>query len=289
MNRTIDLVYRITEKYWVGNGFHVQNYFPSGKNLLKRFSPFAVLDYQAPEHFAPSDIAQGIGPHPHRGIETVTFAIHGAIEHHDNQGNHGVIYPGDIQWMTAGAGIMHKEYHEQVFNERGGLFQMIQLWINLPAKDKFTKPAYQTITCKMMQRIEPSEGVAVILMAGQFGDYTGPAKTFSPINIYTISLADHAKITLNEPEHYNVGFLVTSGEVLVGDQACTASDFVLLDNVPGTVEITGVTAKSQLLVLSGAPLDEPVIAKGPFVMNTPEQIKQAFEDYKNGQFGTAHF
>ena len=144
--RPIELVVDGPRNHWVGDGFQVSNYFPSGKNLLERFTPFILMDYNAPVEFPPSDIPRGVGPHPHRGFETVTFAFEGAVEHHDNKGNHGIIYPGDVQWMTAGAGIMHKEYHEKEFSKTGGVFHMIQLWVNLPLKDKMTAPRYQAIT-----------------------------------------------------------------------------------------------------------------------------------------------
>ncbi len=169
--RKIETIFKGPRTHWVGDGFHVSNYFPSGKNLLERFTPFILMDYNAPMEFLPSDTPRGVGPHPHRGFETVTFAFEGAVEHHDNRGNHGIIYPGDVQWMTAGAGIMHKEYHEKEFSNAGGIFHMIQLWVNLPKKDKMTEPRYQAITKSDMGKAVLSDNQGnVTVVAGKFNE-----------------------------------------------------------------------------------------------------------------------
>jgi redox-sensitive bicupin YhaK (pirin superfamily) len=276
--------------HWVGNGFYVNNYFPSGRNLLERFTPFILLDYNAPRELAPSNTPKGVGQHPHRGFETVTFAFEGAVEHHDNKGNHGIIYPGDVQWMTAGSGIMHKEYHEKTFSKNGGIFHMIQLWVNLPKKDKWADPGYQAITNEQMGKINlPDETGNVTVVAGTFSGIKGPAKTFTPMNIYIIDLVKGGTLTLNEPGNFNMGMLILEGEIMVNGQEGKVKDFVLFVNEEGQVNIEAVSDTVKIFVLSGEPIDEPIAAGGPFVMNTGEELRQANEDFNNGKFGTFDF
>ncbi len=288
--RPIEDKYFIEKEHWVGSAFRVRNYFPEGKNLLKRFSPFALMDYNVPKEFPPSRSPKGIGPHPHRGIETVTFAFQGSVEHHDNHGNHGIIYPGDVQWMTAGLGIMHKEYHEKEFQKTGGIFHMIQLWISLPKKDKFTDPRYQEIQEKDMGKVDLPENKAdLTIVAGEFQGVKGPALTFSPMNIYIVNLKAGAAINLDEPGSYKTGILMLSGALDINNTACKENDFILFENKEGTIAIDNVSNDSKLIVLSGQPLNEPVIAGGPFVMNTREELKEALDDYRNGNFGSEDF
>ena len=289
-SRPIENIFTGPRPHWVGNGFYVNNYFPSGQNLLERFTPFILLDYNAPREIKPSLTPKGIGPHPHRGFETVTFAFEGAVEHHDNKGNHGIIYPGDVQWMTAGAGIMHKEYHEKEFSKSGGIFHMIQLWVNLPKKDKLTVPRYQAITNDQMGKvILPDHQGTITVVSGDFEGTKGVAKTFSPMNIYTINLNQGGKVTLNEPAHFNLGMLVLSGEIKVNDTEAKFKDFVLFKNEAGEVVIEAASDDTQIFVLSGEPINEPIAAGGPFVMNTREELRQANEDFNNGKFGTFEF
>lgn len=288
--REIEVVYQGPPTHWVGNGFKVSNYFPSGKNLLERFTPFILLDYNAPVEFPPSNTSKGIGPHPHRGFETVTFAFEGAVEHHDNKGNHGIIYPGDVQWMTAGSGIMHKEYHEKEFNKSGGLFHMIQLWVSLPQKYKMTEPRYQAIVNEDMGKvILPDEQGDITVVSGIFNGTKGPAKTFTPMNIYIVDLHNGGKVKLNEPNNFNTGMLILHGEIKVNGQPCKAKDFVLFKNEDGDIDIELVSENAKIFVLSGEPINEPIAAGGPFVMNTREELRQANEDFNNGKFGTADF
>ncbi len=288
--RPIEVKYFIEKEHWVGSAFRVRNYFPEGKNLLERFSPFALMDYNAPKEFPPSRSPKGIGPHPHRGIETVTFAFQGSVEHHDNAGNHGIIYPGDVQWMTAGAGIMHKEYHEKEFQKKGGIFHMIQLWISLPKKDKLTKPRYQALKKEDMGKVKLSKDKGnVEIVAGEFEGVKGPALTFSPMNIYILNLKAGGKINLNEPEDYNTGILMISGDLDINNSPCEENDFILFENKEGIISIDNIRSDSKLIVLSGEPLDEPAIARGPFVMNTQEELKEAMLDYREGNFGTDKF
>lgn len=288
--RRIEQSFRGPDTHWVGNGFKVSNYFPSGKNLLERFTPFVLMDYNAPVEFAPSSTPRGVGPHPHRGFETVTFAFEGAVEHHDNKGNYGIIYPGDVQWMTAGSGIMHKEYHEKTFNQSGGVFHVIQLWVNLPKKDKMTEPRYQAITKEDMGKAVLAEDHGTVtVVAGTFNGVKGPAKTFTPMNIFVIDLINHGEVTLKEPGDFNMGILVLDGDVSVNDETYRAKDFILFHNEDGDVRIKSLSETAKIFVLSGEPINEPIAAGGPFVMNTREELRQANEDYHNGKFGTSDF
>ncbi len=288
--RPIEEKYTVEKEHWVGTAFRVRNYFPEGKNLLDRFSPFALMDYNVPMQFPPAKSPRGIGPHPHRGLETVTIAFQGNVEHHDNAGNHGIIYPGDVQWMTAGKGIMHKEYHEKEFNEKGGTFHVAQLWISLPKKDKFTEPRYQDIRNKDMGKIKLQDDIGEItVIAGQVMGTKGPAMTFSPINLYLVELNSRGKITLEEPGDYNTGLLIMKGNIEVNNTSCMENEFVLFENKEGKIEINNISQDAKLLVLSGQPLNEPAFAAGPFVMNTKEELRQAAEDYRNGVFGSDKF
>jgi hypothetical protein len=231
-----------------------------------------------------------VGQHPHRGFETVTFAFEGAVEHHDNKGNHGIIYPGDVQWMTAASGIMHKEYHEKEFSKKGGIFHMIQLWVNLPKKDKMAEPGYQAITKEQMGKVTFPDGKGTVtVVAGVFSGAKGPAKTFTPMNIYIIDLKKDGTITLNEPGSFNLGMLILEGEIKVNGEVGKEKDFVLFKNEEGQVTIEAVSENVKIFVLSGEPIDEPIAAGGPFVMNTKDELKQANEDFNNGKFGTFDF
>lgn len=288
--RPIESIFSGPPTHWVGDGFKVSNYFPSGQNLLERFTPFILLDYNLPVEFPPCETPRGVGPHPHRGFETVSFAFQGAVEHHDNQGNHGIIYPGDVQWMTAGSGIMHKEYHETEFSKTGGIFHMIQLWVNLPAKAKMAPPAYQAITKEQMGKVVlPNGSREVTVTAGSFQGTKGPAKTFTPMNIYTVDLQPGGKVTLNEPGSYNTGLLILEGDLTINGEACQTRDFVLFKNEPGEINIEASGVNAKFFVLSGEPINEPIAPAGPFVMNTREELRQASKDYLGGMFGTTDF
>lgn len=288
--RTIETSFTGADKHWVGDGFYVSQYFPEGRDLLERFSPFILLDYNAPYYFAPEgDRPLGVGAHPHRGFETVTIDYSGTIEHHDNKGNKGHLNPGDVQWMTAGSGVLHREYHGADFAKTGGLFHMIQLWVNLPQQDKMTAPHYQSIT-KDQMGIVPLENGEVRVIAGQFRGVEGPAKTHSPIHLYNVALNHHGQVELDEPSHFNTGILVLNGSVKINhDRVFDAGDFILFDNVVGKIKVEAVSEDALFIVMSGQPLNEPVVAYGPFVMNTQEEILQAYQDFREGQFGTEDF
>lgn len=283
--RPIEGILTPTNRHMVGNGFKVMNYYPNGKGFEERMSPFFLLDYNAEVNFPPSDISQGVGVHPHRGIETVTFAYKGSIEHHDSKGNHGIIGPGDIQWMTAGGGVLHKEYHEQTFNRSGGAFEMIQLWINLPKKHKMTPAKYQSIIHADKPRIELKDnGGFVYVIAGEMNGQKGIASTFSPIQMYDIHLNDNGQAEFEVPAHYNSGMLLVDGKIQVNGQTVGENNFVQFKNEVGKIKITALE-KSILLFLSGEPLNEPYVSYGPFVMNTEDEIRQAIQDYNQGKFG----
>lgn len=288
--RRIEKQYQGPEAHWVGNGFRVSQYFPRGVNLLERFSPFILMDYNAPFEFPPSKTPRGIGPHPHRGFETVTFAFEGAVEHHDNKGNHGIIYPGDVQWMTAGEGILHKEYHEKEFSQSGGIFHMIQLWVNLPRKDKMTTPRYQDLANKDMGKLQLEDDLGqVTVVSGEFKGVKGSAMTFSPINIYIIELEKKGKIHFEEPGDFNTGILVLNGELAINESDAGEKDFILFHNEEGEIELESKTDRAKVFVLSAEPLNEPIVAGGPFVMSTQEELIQASRDYKEGKFGDENF
>lgn len=283
--RGVEGVLSPTNTHMVGNGFKVMNYFPNGKGFEERMSPFFLLDFNAEVNFPPSDISQGVGVHPHRGIETITFAYKGSVEHHDSKGNHGIINPGDVQWMTAGGGVLHKEYHEKNCNKTGGAFEMVQLWINLPKKHKMTPATYQSILHSSKPDYKlPNDMGTVHVVAGEYNGVKGIAKTFSPVNMYDIHLNAHADFVLDLPANFNSGILVIDGSIIVNENNVPENHYVQLKNEGGDIHIKA-NKKSILLVLSGEPLNEPFVGYGPFVMNTEEEIKQAIEDYNQGKFG----
>jgi len=273
--------------HMVGDGFRVHNFFPSGYDMhVARMSPFFLMDYNSKVDFPGTDTPRGVGVHPHRGFETVTIAYHGKVAHHDSAGNSGVIGEGDIQWMTAASGILHKEYHEKEYAKKGGLFQMVQLWVNLPAKDKMSKPKYQGITNEQMGKYNlPDNGGVVEVIAGELDGVKGPAYTFTPIEMYNARLKKGAKLTLNLPENFNTGILVVEGKVKVNNtEDASADHFILFKNDGETIELEALE-DSILLVLSGEPINEPIAPYGPFLMNTREELVQAYEDFNSGKFG----
>lgn len=273
--------------HWVGNGFRIHNFSPVNLAIgLQRMSPFFLLDYGSKHEFPPSDIPRGVDVHPHRGIETVTVSYHGKIAHHDSFGNSGIISEGDIQWMTAGSGILHKEYLEKEFNKKGGLMQMVQLWVNLPAKNKMTEPKYQELPNSSGSKyILPDEGGIIHVIAGELGGVKGKASTFTPIDVFDAALNEGAEIRLSFDENKNTGLLVIEGTVLINKESNVNQDhFVLFEN-SGTDIILKAETNSKVLFMSGEPLNEPIVPYGPFVMNTREEIVQAYEDYRDGKFG----
>ena len=284
--RSVEAVIAPPAPHMVGDGFRVHNFFPGTKQIGKtRMSPFFMLDYGSKIDFSPKEEPRGVGVHPHAGFETVTIAYHGKVAHHDSAGNSGIIGEGDVQWMTAGSGLLHKEYHEEEFSKKGGPFQMVQLWVNLPAKYKKISPKYQEITNSKMGRYNlPGDKGYVEVIAGEYNGVKGPATTFTPIHAYNARLKKDAKLDLSFPKEYNTGLLVIEGNVKVDGINAHADHFVLLKNDGEQFSIEA-TDDSIILILSGEPINEPIVAYGPFVMNTWEEIEQAVNDVNAGKFG----
>jgi quercetin 2,3-dioxygenase len=284
--RTIETIISPPPPHMVGDGFRVHSFFPGGRIIdKKRMSPFFLLDYGSKVEFPPSSQQRGVGVHPHAGFETVTIAYHGRIAHHDSAGNSGIIGEGDVQWMTAGAGLLHKEYHEEEFSRRGGLFQMVQLWVNLPAEFKKTKPRYQEIQQKKMGRHLLEDGTNVIeVIAGEYKETKGPASTFSPMNVYNARLKKGASVQLSFPSNYNTAILVIEGKAMINEQPVDTDHFVLFKNDGEDIQLEALE-NMIALVLSGEPIDEPIAAYGPFLMNNWKEVEQAIEDANRGKFG----
>lgn len=283
-------IQRAPTPHWVGNGFHVNSLFFYGQDA-EAFSPFLMLDYGAPRTFAPSSEPRGVGQHPHRGFETVTVAYQGEIEHHDSEGNRGIIGPGDVQWMTAASGIIHEEWLSPEFNARGGTLEMAQLWVNLPARDKMAPPAYQGILKSQIPSVVATGGARVQVIAGEFAGSadgaltSGPARTFSPVNVWDVQLAAGQVIDLDLHAGYTTLFAVLKGKVNVNaTQEASSPSLVVLDREGTAARLEAIGGDATVLVLHGEPLNEPVAGYGPFVMNTREEIMQAMQDFQRGTF-----
>ncbi len=285
--KNIELVVGPPEAHYVGNGFRVHNFIPSRYRLdMIRMSPFILLDYNSKYYFPPSDQPRGVSVHPHRGFETVTIAYKGKVAHHDSSGGGGVIAEGDVQWMTAAAGILHKEYHEENFNKSGGDFQMVQLWVNLPAKDKMSTPKYQAMAHADIHKFYlPDDGGVIEVIAGQYKEVLGTASTFTPINLLNARLVKNAKVDFSFHAHHNTALLVIEGNIKVNDDEIVPTDhFVLFQNDGEDISIEALD-DAIVLLLSGEPINEPIVAQGPFVMNTKQEITEAIRDYNLGKFG----
>ncbi|MBK0378747.1 pirin family protein [Mucilaginibacter segetis] len=269
----------------VGDGFRVYNMIPGAGISQQRISPFLMLDFNAEYDFGPSDHLRGVDVHPHKGFETVTIAYKGSVAHHDSTGNSGVINPGDVQWMTAGAGILHKEYHEQEFSKKGGPFEMVQLWVNLPKKDKSTPANYQPITAQQMGKVTlPDKAGIVNVIAGDFNNIKGPAKTFTAINLFDIKLNENGETNFTVPAHHNTALLVINGNVHINGEQADEHSFVLFGNTGEDIHIKAST-NAVVLLLSGEPINEPIASYGPFVMNTQQEIMEAIQEFQSGKYG----
>jgi len=286
MKKTIERIIKRPDKPgMVGDGFRVYNFIPGANIAQRRISPFLMLDFGAEFNFSPSEKLRGVDVHPHKGFETVTIAYKGSVAHNDSAGNSGVINPGDVQWMTAGAGILHKEYHEQEFSRRGGPFEMVQLWVNLPKKDKSTAPHYQGITANQMGKVElPNNSGVVNVIAGNYNDVKGPASTYTPVNLFDIKLNKDGEANVSVPAAHNAALLVINGSIEVNDSKAAEHSFVLFKNEGEEISIKA-SENAVVLLLSGEPIDEPIASYGPFVMNTQEEIYEAIEEFQNGKFG----
>lgn len=276
-------VLRSHGSHWVGDGFPVRSLF-SYHHDSADVSPFLLFDYAGPHRFDPTDQPRGVGQHPHRGFETVTIVYDGEVAHRDSAGNGGTIGPGDVQWMTAARGIIHEEFHSPNYSKTGGPFRMVQLWVNLPAKDKMSPPGYQAITSADIPAAPLANGTARII-AGEFRGVRGPAHTFTPVNLWDLRLDRAADLTLDLPEGHNAMLAVLSGNVIInGTQAAGEAEIVRFER-----EGSGITIHADgeaiLLILTGEPIDEPVVGYGPFVMNSEAEIRQAADDFNRGRFG----
>ena len=286
--KTVQQVLPPVPPHMVGDGFRVHNFFPSGYNMGQyRMSPFFMLDYNSKVEFSPRENPRGVGVHPHRGFETVTIAYQGKVAHHDSMGNSGVIGEGEVQWMTAASGILHKEYHEQEFSRKGGFFQMVQLWVNLPAKYKMSKPGYQAITKEQMGLFTSADGKTQFqIIAGEINGVKGPATTFSPIILANLKLRAGAKHSFDLPAEYNTGLLVIEGQVVFNETEQAPTDHFALFRNDGSTITVQAEQDAIVLVLSGQPIQEPIASYGPFLMNTHEELQQAVQDFSQGKFGS---
>jgi redox-sensitive bicupin YhaK (pirin superfamily) len=286
MRKTIEeITSRPARPGMVGDGFRVFNFIPGANIYQKRISPFLMLDFNAEFDFGPSNHIRGVDVHPHKGFETVTIAYKGSVEHYDSTGNSGIIHPGDVQWMTAGAGILHKEFHEKEFSKKGGPFEMVQLWVNLPKKDKSTPAHYQPITAAQMGKVQlPNNSGLVNVIAGTFNAVKGPAVTYSSVNLFDIKLNKGGEVTTNISKEHNTALLVVNGSIEVNGEKAAEHSFVLFNNDGEEITIKA-TENAVVLLLSGEPINEPIASYGPFVMNTQEEIQEAILEFQSGKYG----
>ncbi len=285
--RQVEVVVAPGEPHYVGDGFRVNTFIPVGPQVgMHRMNPFIMMDYNPKHYFSPTNQPRGVGVHPHKGFETVTIAYRGKVAHQDSTGSGGVIGEGDVQWMTAASGILHKEYHEENFSREGGDFQMVQLWVNLPAEAKQSAPKYQAIRHAEMSKVAlPNGGGTLEVIAGNYQGTEGSASTFTPVHLFNARLNQGGHAAFEFPENYNTALLVLEGSITVNDtQQVDTDHFALFENQGEAFSIEA-GENAVVLVMSGEPIDEPIAAQGPFVMNTREELKQAFDDFNNGKFG----
>lgn len=285
--KKLAFIKRSNGNHWVGDGFPVQSIF-SYRDIAEQVSPFLLMDYAGPTRFEPTTQRRGVGQHPHRGFETVTIVYDGQVSHHDSTDAGGTIGRGDVQWMTAGSGIIHEEYHGEEYARTGGPFEMIQLWVNLPAKDKMTKPGYQGITNAQIPEIAlAGDAGKVRVIAGEYANQRGPAHTFSPMNVWDVRLNAGSTTTFTLPEGHTTAIFVLHGAVSVGDVHTIRPAELAVMQREGTELVLEAQQDTTLLLLNGEPLNEPVVGHGPFVMNSVEEIHQAIDDYNQGRFVAA--
>ena len=281
--KKIAKVLRSDGNHWVGDGFPVRSLFSYHRDSAD-VSPFLLFDYAGPHRFDPTDTPRGVGQHPHRGFETVTIVYDGEVAHRDSAGNGGTIGPGDVQWMTAASGIVHEEFHSPNYSKTGGPFRMVQLWVNLPAKDKMSPPGYQAITSRDIPVVPVTGGTARII-AGAFRGVRGPARTFTPVNLWDLRLDRDTDLTLDLPEGHTAMIAVLAGTVIInGTQTAGEAEIVRLERAGSDVTIH-TDQEAIVLILTGEPIDEPVVGYGPFVMNSETEIRQAAYDFNSGRFG----
>ena len=271
--------------HWVGDGFPVRGIF-SYNDIADELSPFLLMDYAGPADFPATTRKLGVGQHPHRGFETVTIVYEGGVSHRDSSGGGGTIGPGDVQWMTAASGLLHEEYHSPDYAAKGGPFEMVQLWVNLPAKDKMSAPGYQGIVADDIPEVAlPGNAGTARIIAGNYGDVSGPARTFTPMNVWDLHLKAGHRIALDLPEGHTTALFVLRGSLRIDDKHTVRAAELAVMEREGSQLAFDVTDDAIVLLLNGAPLNEPIVGHGPFVMNTREEIIQAFNDFNSGRFG----
>lgn len=284
--KKIHAIFSPPRGHWVGDGFPVRSLLSCDRMGAANISPFLLLDHAGPAEFTPSRRPRGVGAHPHRGFETVTLVYRGELEHRDSSGGGGRIGEGDVQWMTAGAGVVHEEFHSPAFTEKGGTLEMVQLWVNLPARHKNAPPAYQTLMSADIPVVRlDDDGSSLRVVAGEYGGKRGPAKTFTPINVWDAHLSSDSDVSLDAPDGHTTLVVVLEGAVLVnGSEVVRQGEIVCFQRDGRDIRLEA-NNDTRVLVLTGVPIDEPVVARGPFVMNTVEEINQAFADFHRGRFG----
>jgi quercetin 2,3-dioxygenase len=281
--KSIRRIIREIPQHWVGDGFPVRSLFSYQEE--NAFDPFLLLDYAGPHKFSPSEATRGVGEHPHRGFETVTIVYQGELEHRDSSGSHGTIGPGDVQWMTAASGVVHEEYHSQRFSRAGGILEMVQLWVNLPAKDKLSTPRYQGLLADDIPCVSLADGGGTArIIAGEFQGTKGAASTFTPINVWDLQLVASAAVDLQIPAGHTPLIIAQTGRVRINEQPLEAVELAVLDRAGTQVRLEAATS-ARILMLTGQPIGEPVVGQGPFVMNTREEIREAIQDYQAGRMG----
>ena len=271
--------------HWVGDGFPVRSLF-SYSTHSKVLSPFLLLDFAGPAEFTPAATPRGVGQHPHRGFETVTIVYRGEVSHRDSTGQGGTIGPGDVQWMTAGAGILHEEFHSDAFTRAGGMLQMIQLWVNLSARHKMATPRYQAILNSEIPAVPLANGAGTVrVIAGQYENAKGPAHTFTPMNVWDLRLVASGSTTMPAPAGWNTALIVLDGQIKVNSERVVQDGAMVVLSAQGSDCMIETLSDASVLLLSGEPIDEPVVGYGPFVMNTRGEIEQAIHDFNSGKFG----
>ncbi|MBP7929356.1 MAG: pirin family protein [Acidimicrobiia bacterium] len=271
--------------HWVGDGFYVTQVLPGTEELRQLADPFLLMDYHPVRVYEPTDTPRGVGPHPHRGFETVTLAFEGAVAHHDSTGSGGVIGPGDVQWMTAAGGILHKEYHDKEWAKTGGRFHMMQLWVNLPGKHKMDPPRYQPILASQMGKVALAGGGEATLIAGSLDGIDGPAATFTPIELWDVTLGDQERAEIPVPDGHTIMVFPIEGHVSTGDTRIDVQTLGVFERTGDSISLSAGEGGARFIVLGGEPIKEPVIFYGPFAMNTREEILRAIEDLERGEFG----
>ncbi|AFJ01418.1 Pirin [Methylophaga frappieri] len=282
--KKISGIYSGSDVHWVGNGFPVKTLF-TYNNHGADLSPFLLMDLAGPHQFSSAAEPRGVGKHPHRGFQTVTIVFEGEVSHADSTGEGGTIGPGDVQWMTAGKGILHEEFHSESFTKSGGIIQVAQLWVNLPAQYKMTRPSYQPIKRDQIPVVQfPKKQGHLRVIAGDYHGVKGPAQTFTPINLWDVYLAAHSEINLELPNNWSTGLVVVDGDVNINeDKTAASTQTIVFERKGQTLRVSSING-AHFLILAGEPIDEPVVGSGPFVMNQKDEIKQALDDFKNNRF-----